>query len=216
MPEILYRETASLLDPEAFYKGLSLLSEERAAHVRRRGTELAAAESLAAGLLIDEFLKALGLREKDMTYQVTKTGHLSFSEEALLKIGKPLYLSISHSNGLAAVGFSATSIGIDLEKIKDRKMEPIIRRMYSEREQALCMGSDPESNKKMFFRFFTEREAWYKCFAVEEAVPYLDVDIEAEAEKRGVLITSLELEKDYILSVCGPELFSEELTIRRV
>ena len=73
--------------------------------------------------------------------------------------GKPTHpdfnISFSHTNGLVAVAFSKTNIGIDIEEVKDVKL-------FSEPQKKLLCEDEKVSGLEEATELWTKKEAIYK------------------------------------------------------
>lgn len=83
-------------------KILSMFPKDIVTKIEMKASQKAYLESLASSYLIHKYVGFNNL-------EISKTG------KPLVKEG---YISISHSNGYAAIGFFDESLGIDIEKIK--------------------------------------------------------------------------------------------------
>lgn len=126
--------------------------------------------------------------------------------------GKPLldgglYVSLSHSHGMAAAALASAPVGIDLERIlplTENKQKLLDRFFPGEETQAA--KEDPAGVE--FCRFWTRREAAFKAFATQ---PFFVQDPTA-GHSAELLTLSVSGEKgDYLLSLACPLLKNENL-----
>jgi 4'-phosphopantetheinyl transferase len=112
---------------------------------------------LLRGLLADE----LGRRPADWA--------LDGRGRPLTLIGEPgagLRTSISHHRERAAVALCCGSggLGIDLERPRRGcRWASIARRWFTPAEQALLAACEPAQGERLFYRFWTLKEAWVKA-----------------------------------------------------
>ena len=113
--------------------------------------------SLGAGILIDSFLKGLGLSERKMNYGFVGNRKPVF-------IGLPeVHFSISHSDKIAIAAFSDSEIGCDVEKITKANLSLAKRFFCREEYDLLVKEEDPEKRDLLFFRLWTLKESFVKA-----------------------------------------------------
>lgn len=111
---------------------------------------------LAASYLIDEYLKTIGLREKDMVYKLTKNGKPYFENNESIKF------SISHSKNLVGVAFSDREVGFDIQQVRNIGSE-IYNYVLSDKEKEDVFSAVSEADKlNKFFRYWVIKEAILK------------------------------------------------------
>lgn len=121
----------------------------------RKGKNL----SLGAGILLDNYLKQLGLKEKDMTYHTTEKGKPYFS------LLPNIHFSLSHSGDVAVCAFSDNDVGCDIEQI-DKPLEGVAKRFFTPNEYNYIFNGTTESiQADRFFRIWTLKEAYLKFTA---------------------------------------------------
>ncbi|HET6998259.1 MAG TPA: 4'-phosphopantetheinyl transferase superfamily protein [Solirubrobacterales bacterium] len=80
----------------------------------------------------------------------------------LLAGGRSVWWSASNSGGLAAIAISASRVGIDIERRRERpRWERIAERFYSEDERRALAGSPTR-----FLEFWTLKEAYLKALGL--------------------------------------------------
>ena len=111
---------------------------------------------LAASYLIDEYLKTIGLREKDMVYKLTKNGKPYFENNESIKF------SISHRKNLVGVAFSDREVGFDIQQVRNIGSE-IYNYVLSDKEKEDVFSAVSEADKlNKFFRYWVIKEAILK------------------------------------------------------
>ena len=96
---------------DAFDAALSLVSSHRRDKALSFRFEKDRRTSLLAGLLLDELLAERGLRERDMTYEVSELGKPTFAGH------EDLHFSLAHSSGMAVGALSDEPVGVDVEHL---------------------------------------------------------------------------------------------------
>ena len=113
-------------------------------------------EILAASYLIDEYLKTIGLREKNMLYKLTDRGKPYFQNEYSIKF------SISHSKDIVGVAFSDREVGFDVQVVKDIS-DKVYNRVLSDNEKNDVFSAIGANEKLMrFFKYWVMKEAILK------------------------------------------------------
>lgn len=111
---------------------------------------------LAATYLIDEYLKTLALREKDMVYKLTKAGKPYFKNHPEINF------SISHSKDMVGVAFSDKEVGFDIQVVK-KVGDKIYDYVLSDVEKADVFSATNEKERlDRFFKYWVMKEAILK------------------------------------------------------
>lgn len=143
-----------------FNEKMTQVSPERREKIQRQRFRKDKNLSLGAAVLIDEGLQGYGLREKDMTYEITGNGKPVFST------CRQIHFNVSHSGEMAIAVFSDREIGCDIEKVSDREidsLEQIARRAFQTDELAWMMAQPGEEEiRKAFYRLWTHKESYLK------------------------------------------------------
>ena len=83
------------------------------------------------------------------------------------KYGKPfvsessLCFNVSHSGEFAVIIFDSTSVGVDIEIMKDLDFETILKEFATEFEMQQFYKSS--SHQKFFYQLWTLKESYFKC-----------------------------------------------------
>ena len=98
---------------------------------------------------------------------------------AQLNDRNPLEFNLSHSQGYALYGFTQDcSIGVDLECLREMPdAVKIARRFFSPREFQFIANLNPQQQTKVFFQFWTAKEAYLKAIGTGLAGSLAAVDI---------------------------------------
>ncbi len=123
-------------------------------------------------------------------------------------IDAPLYFSVSHSGGIAAVALSDTPVGVDTEIFKKRDFESVLSR-FTEREKAEISG-----DFTAFLENWTCKEAFIKMHGGTLAkdlkrLEYVGGTIYYNGEKQDVYLSVLNLKNRGICIICGGEPLNE-------
>jgi 4'-phosphopantetheinyl transferase, cesP len=83
------------------------------------------------------------------------------------KYGKPfvsessICFNVSHSGEFAVIIFDSTSVGVDIEIMKDLDFETILKEFATEFEMQQFYKSS--SHQKFFYQLWTLKESYFKC-----------------------------------------------------
>lgn len=111
---------------------------------------------LTVSYLIDEYLKKIGLREKDMHYEYTKTGKPYFKNEENIKF------SISHSKDLVGVAFSDREVGFDVQVVRNVGDEVFNRVLSDKENEDVSSAKNDNERLNKFFKYWVIKEAILK------------------------------------------------------
>lgn len=109
-------------------------------------------QSLGAAYLLDEYLKTIGLREKDMSYNLSKYGKPSFASH------EDIHFSISHSGNFSIVAFSDIEVGCDIEIVK-KVDEKVVDRVLSDAQKKRYEILASDERIDYFFKMWVAKEA---------------------------------------------------------
>lgn len=101
----------SFEDEAAFDAALTTMSEYRRGKVESYRFAKDRRLSLLVGVLLDELLRDLGLRERDMLYGETANGKPVFANHG------DLHFNLAHSGNMAIAALSTSPIGVDVEHL---------------------------------------------------------------------------------------------------
>ena len=110
--------------------------------------------------------------------------------------------SLSHSDGVAAVAVSDTSVGIDIEPISTPRSDSFARRILSSLEYEEFLSIPSENREGYITKKWTQKEAVFKSQNLAKFIPR-----KTEPNKEGTLKTDFLLikNKKYIYSVFTAE-----------
>lgn len=124
--------------------------------------------------------------------------------------GKPYFpdfpalcISVSHTEGCAAVCISDVPVGVDIEKLQSARPD-VAQRFFTPEESAwiLAQDDDPSTARRneRFFTVWTRKEAFGKFCGVGLAYPTRTTDVLRDTEQR-CFVTRIV--GDFVLSVCS-------------
>lgn len=148
--------TDKLNDEKLFSNYFSEMSDYRKAKINKMKMQKDKNLSLGVGILINDYLKTLGLREKDMLYEEKHNGKPFF------KTLPNVYFNASHSGECAVCSFSDKEIGCDIEK-SDKVNTKIAKRFFAQSESDYIFSAKTEAEQsEIFFRLWTLKESYLK------------------------------------------------------
>ncbi len=148
--------TDKLNNKKLFSKYYTEMSEYRKNKINKMKMQKDKNLSLGVGILINNFLKPLELREKDILYVEKCNGKPFF------KNLPEVFFNASHSGNCAVCSFSDEEIGCDVEK-SDRANTEIAKRFFVRTECDYIFSAKTEKEmSERFFRLWTLKESYLK------------------------------------------------------
>lgn len=156
---VLYMDVDCLKDEALFHEKMQEMSQYRKQKILSYRYEADQRLSLGAGILLDEGLKQMGQREKNLTCAVNKQGKPYY--EALPQF----YFNLSHSGHYVVAAFCDSPVGIDIEQIKQKeKTLRIAKRFFHEEEyNFVAMAKDEKERNRRFYQMWTLKESFIKA-----------------------------------------------------
>lgn len=157
--DVLYLDVDCLKNQDLFEEKLQELSTQRKEKILSYKYDSDRRLSLGAGILLDEGLRKLGYREKQLIYSVNEQGKPYYKELP------QFYFNLSHSGHYAVAVFSDMPVGIDIEEKKEDKIRlGIARRFFHEKEYSLLKNvKDRREQMELFYRIWTLKESFVKA-----------------------------------------------------
>lgn len=157
--KVLYLNVDCLKDQDLFEEKLREMSSQRKEKILSYKYDSDKRLSLGAGILLDEGLKKLGYRERQLTYSVNEKGKPYYKELP------QFYFNLSHSGHYAVAVFGHVPVGIDIEEKKADKIRlDIAKRFFHEREYSLLENvKDKREQMELFYRIWTLKESFVKA-----------------------------------------------------
>jgi len=177
-----------LMGDEFFERGLSLLSEQRLAKVKRLRSAYNKRASIIAYLLLRLILfEAYGINEAVM-FEFEKNG------KPYLKDYHDIFFNLSHSQNSVACIVSDVQVGVDIQKTRQVKNN-LAKRVLTEDEYSIFESSIEPND--YFCKVWTIKEAFLK--KTGEGITKELNEIAADAIPKIVTIKGI----DYYCSICG-------------
>ncbi len=149
-------KTDFLSDDETFnryYYNMSIKRREKTDRYKFMASRI---ESVGAGILVDEFLKSYGLREKNMTYLQNDFGKPYFKEF------HNIHFSISHTKGYVMCSFGDVNVGADIQ-VQSKDVVGLAKRFFTESEcEYIFSKADRQLQKEAFYRVWVLKESFIK------------------------------------------------------
>jgi 4'-phosphopantetheinyl transferase len=139
-----------------------LTGEERVRHARMRpdprGDEFLVGRALARQALARH-------TPGDQVLVVGSHGRLSAP-------GAGVELNLSHAEGTVVCAVAAAEVGVDVEKVDERRTEPAIWQHYFAPAEVAALAALPEPERcERFFRYWTLKEAYIKARGLGLSLP---------------------------------------------
>lgn len=147
---------------------------------------------------------------------------IEYSEDTAItknKYGKPsmteypeIFYNLSHAEGIAGCIVSDRECGIDCENVREYRPN-VMKRAFTEAEQALVMNAPENEWNLMFFRLWTLKESYIKAIGMGLSFPMKNAEFSL---KNGVISSNVSgykfrqyILKDnkFIISICEKAVF---------
>lgn len=202
------------LSGDCSYEQSLVLSEyllpERKERVDRLKNKTVAVRQILSGIFLQY---CLGKKLDILPQNTTKELKLLYNEH-----GKPYlrnnkyYFNLSHSGGYVVLALSDTEVGIDIERLREKRTN-VAKRFFCKEEYENILSSD-----KKFLEYWTMKEAFVKCCGSGLDIPLNSFRIVSNSENtynaefadcseyssfEKYILRVFELKKDYNISVCS-------------
>ena len=132
--------------------------------------------SLGAALSLNAALKAYGLEERSMEYDLEKQG------KPVFRYYPETHFSLSHSGDFAICSIGGEEIGSDIEWVRSGK-ERLAERFFAEEELAWIRKADSAGEQEdRIFRIWTMKESFLKVTGFGMSLPLKDFAVVMEDE----------------------------------
>ena len=165
----------------------ALLSAEERERAQRYRVERPRSDYiLTRGTLRSLLARYLRRAPNEISFRYTEFG------KPLLVDGGDLQFNVSHSDGIAVMGFArAREIGVDVEKIRQQSdVEQIAERFFSKHERRSLRQCAGEELHEAFFRCWTRKEAYIKAKGEGLSLPLHQFDVSVEREPQQALLAT--------------------------
>lgn len=207
MAEVYVTDIRCLAQEAVFWEKISMLPEERREKILRYKQKEDQRRGLGAGLLLEYGLRRHGFTLLDAVQGLEKAEifYGTYGKPYLSKVGN-LYFNISHSEDYAAVVFSKTEVGLDIERIREIKPGVVSRYFHPAEQEYLekLAGGDTEKEEK-FTELWTRKESYIKAVGKGISLPlasFSTLENPVGRDERYYLY-SFEKPEGYFISVCG-------------
>ena len=152
-PQVSTLDTRTLEDPSAFQEAFQQVSLSRQAKVHNCRFPEDKRLLLGAGLLLQQGLNALQIRNTEISYTLLGKPYLSAC--------KDLHFNLSHSGHFAVCAIYHKEVGIDVQKIAPVP-DALIRKIATEEEASALLQLPQEEREKAFAKLWTIKESYLK------------------------------------------------------
>ena len=146
-------------------------------------------------LLLQHGLKLEGSNDQIFT-------NLEYTSKGKPFISNASEFNISHSENLVICAFSKSSIGIDIEKIKDVNIENF--RIYFSDEEYHNLKESPDVNN-LFFQYWTKKESFAKAIGDGLTISFANVIFNNNTihyKDQSWFNHELNIDDDFIANIC--------------
>jgi 4'-phosphopantetheinyl transferase len=177
----------------------------------------------ARALLLAAASEMLGVAPLDI-----QVAHEVSGRPRLAGAGSDLYVSVSHTRGIAAVALSALdTVGVDVEALRPLPAVELAERWLAPAEAAWVRSREPDGQVGGFLRLWTAKEAIGKALGVglrgaglRRPVPLPDRDparLRAIPGEPAVVVAAPSAPTGFVLAVaCGPAAAGTEVEVREL
>lgn len=166
------------------------LTKDRVKKIEKIKSERGKAQSLGAGIMEAYVLGKLGYDARTIRTGVSEHGKPSYYDE---KSGEELYLNLSHAGTHIAAICGESSVGIDVEQIREPRLA-VAGRFFTERERKLLEETEREEERAaLFSRIWTLKEAFLKTTGDGLTRELGSFDVSAAVNGESASIESVEL-----------------------
>lgn len=210
-------DTDVLSEQQLYEDILQLLPEDRILKIRSIRHEQGKKLSAAAG-----FLLLYGMFQRGVSISAVKNVKMQIGEH-----GKPvfpkeitnLHFNLSHSGTKVACIISDLECGVDIEKIRERRVTShLVSKVCTKKEYDLLHDLDEEERNHLFFKIWTVKESVMKKIGLGIIMDPATIEAaqmisESEMEMEGGYVYSYPPNSDfesYYLSVCCEEVCEKQ------
>lgn len=190
---------------EKFNKFLENISKEKQEKIKNSKNHKNALRTLIGDILIRYLIyKHLKFNKEDIIFDKNEFG------KPYLKYCKNFYFNISHSGDWVVCAIADSEVGIDIELIKDIKLD-IAKRFFSSEEYGELMLKPETKRVDYFYELWVLKESYIKAIGAGLSIPLNSFSIQPYNNKVQMLsknnptnyIFKLHnLSSDYKLAVC--------------
>jgi 4'-phosphopantetheinyl transferase len=117
--------------------------------------------SAARGTLREVLGRALEIVPADVRFRFAAHGKPELDPDCA-PLARELRFNISHSGDRALIGLARVEVGADIERVKTRRTDDIVRRFFAAGEQQRLFQFAAPQREAAFFRLWTCKEAFLK------------------------------------------------------
>ena len=203
-------DITALKSDEKFMALLPKLTERRREKIRAYAHRNDALRSMAAELLLFHALTENGVDPRSVSVCETEEG------KPYLEGVQDFHFNLSHSGNLAVCAVSSLSVGCDVQKITNVKLE--LARRFTPEEYGKITALTGDMARDLLFRFWTAKESYIKAVGTgfRTSLNSFSVDLES-GEVRGSIgsyrVREFDVGDNYKCAVCtsAPDLRESEL-----
>lgn len=155
MTKVWLTHCACLDKQELFLSAMEVVSPYRREKVNHAKSLASKRQVLGAGILLAHALNSRGLREREMSYQIEKSG------KPFLKTAPNLFFSLSHSENWALCALGDDCVGADVQTFV-KYVPRVARRCFLPKDAARLEKMKETARDEEFTRLWAARESQVK------------------------------------------------------
>lgn len=150
---------------------------------------------IANTYILDECLKEVGLKEKEMKYEIEEHGKLRFTNV------DNIHFNLSHSKNMSLAVISDKPVGCDIQFI-DRIDKKVFGLVLSDKEKEEMESiKDSKLQNELFYKLWAMKEAFAKKDGRGLSMNFKEIQDDSIWTEFIFLKTDKELEK-YVIAIC--------------
>ncbi|NLX92541.1 MAG: 4'-phosphopantetheinyl transferase superfamily protein [Clostridiales bacterium] len=189
-PEVFAVELEQGIDASTFDFLLQFVQEGKREHIHKmkikRDKDLSLTGDILAKLAIK---KVFGIPFAEIKFDLTQAGKPYVFNRC------DVHFNISHSGNRVVCAVHDKPVGIDIQKMKEPRLEALAKRFFTQKEQECFFSTPPDTRKVQFFKIWTAKESYIKFLGTGMK------DVKKDIDESCVIRTSL-LFPDYVVSIC--------------
>lgn len=212
MVKVYFANIGLLEDAELFEKWLQRMNPVRKEKVEKCRQRKDKFRCLLAGILLRYALEHEGLVYEDLEFGITEHG------KPFLKNVSDTHFSISHAGRYALCCISDNVVGADVEVLEkhifedEDKLCKTAKKILSKNEYQMFLDAKFEEKKKLFLKFWTQKESFSKAVGKGLGMDFPKID---ELCNEGDFWSGW-LREDCYVSVYTPKQRLEDMTIQQL
>lgn len=221
MIDIIAVKKDYILQEKQLYNVLTYLPIEKQNKIRKFRKIEDVQKAIISDLLVrTNIIKKLGLKNENI---LLKKNHFG---KPFLKDFDNFHFNVSHSDEWIVCAFNDSSIGIDVEKIKQIDYK-IAERFFSKQEYEALLDRESSQRLMFFYDLWTLKESYIKAIGIGLSIPLNSfsfifsenghIKVTTENDYGDYYFKQYNIDENYKMSVCSNNnYFPQNVTIKKV